>query len=115
MAYRRASGKNVPANTFENMILWNNYARLLLNEYFKDIEVWSLDESSIVSADPRTRGWFFPWETGNYTQRQIIKRVSLLVAVSSRGRIIYSMYSKNVSSLEFILFFEKMLQLLKED
>ena len=66
MKYRKASGKNALANTFENKTLRSIFATQLLNNHFRDIEIWNIVKSSIVSSDTRTRGWLFHWETGNF-------------------------------------------------
>ena len=115
MSWRKAELLSHHANSDKNKILRLLYAKELVKCYNSGVEVWNIDESAIVSTDARSRGWFWRWETGHITGRILPKRVSLLAAVSSRGRVMHCALNRTFNSDGFILVFSKMLELLEEE
>ena len=109
MTYRKACLKANNANSDLSKILRQKFIIDLTQLYNDEEEVWHFDQSTIDRTNHKSRGWFYKWETGNFTGKPLSKRISMCAGVSSRGRIIWSAHTENNNTRSMILFYSEML------
>ena len=114
MTYRKASTNSMLANSSVNRIVRQAFARQLAESYMSDQEIWHMDESSIQSISHKLSGWFFRFDTGNVTERIMRKSITLIAAISSRGRIVWAAHTEKSNTQSTILFVDQMIQLLDD-
>ena len=114
MSYRKITVRSHLSNSQPNMIVRQKFAQKFLELLESDIELFSVDQSAVVSMHPTKRGWFKPWDSGNVFGRHLSKRVNLTVAVSSKGRLFYSMHQEKNNGVAAVLFLSNLFKLLEE-
>jgi hypothetical protein len=71
-------------------------------------EVFNIDESIIRSTDQRRRGWAQAKNRILVSKALRLPQISVIAAVSSKGRVFFTINQGKTTSLTFLLFLSKL-------
>lgn len=74
----------------------------------------NIDESVLNQTDERQRGWMYPGKCNMTTTMQRLRSISIIAAVSSEGRFMFTINSGKNNSNTFMLFLIKLSNYLDE-
>ncbi len=77
-------------------------------------EVFNIDESIIRSTDHRRRGWVQAKNRILVSKALRLPQISIIAAVSSNGRVFFTINQGKTTSLTFLLFLSKLCLLLDQ-
>jgi hypothetical protein len=77
-------------------------------------EVFNIDESTIRSTDHRRRGWAQAKNWILVSKALRLPQISIIAAVSSNGRVFFTINQGKTTSLTFLLFLSKLCLLLDQ-
>ncbi len=77
-------------------------------------EVFNIDESTIRSTDHRRRGWVQAKNRILVSKALRLPQISIIAAVSSNGRVFFTINQGKTTSLTFLLFLSKLCLLLDQ-
>ena len=77
-------------------------------------EVFNIDESIIRSTDHRRRGWVQAKNRILVSKALRLPQISIIAAVSSKGRVFFTINQGKTTSLTFLLFISKFCLLLDQ-
>ena len=81
-------------------------------EYLKHLnvgrEIFNIDESIIRSTDQRKRGWVLGKNRLLVSKALRLPQISMIAAVSSKGKVLFTINKGINNSLTFLLFISKL-------
>ena len=98
--------KRVPfsGNSDRNLILRQQFAIKMIELFQQDIEIINIDETWISQTDFRRRKWKVSGTTNSLPNPLVNPRISLIVALSNRGDMYFTVSQGNTNLESFKIF-----------
>jgi hypothetical protein len=108
MTYRRLGVVGKHYDEHINLLKRQVAAQEYINILSAGREVINIDESIIRSTDQRNRGWVKPGKRIHTSKALRLPQISMIAAITSRGRIFFTINQGKTTSLTFLLFIVKL-------
>jgi hypothetical protein len=104
MKYKKIKRVPFSGNSDRNLILRQQLAIKMIELFQQDIEIINIDETWISQTDFRRRKWKVSGTTNSLPNPLVNPRISLIVALSNRGDMYFTVSQGNTNLESFKIF-----------
>ncbi len=104
MKYKKIKKIPFSGNSDRNLILRQEFAKKMIQIFEQDEEIINVDETWISQTDFRRRKWRISGTTNSLPNPIVNPRLSLIVAISNKGLLFFSISQGNTNKESFKIF-----------
>ena len=105
MRYRKVKPLSMQANSEQNLILRQRFALEFLKLDLGKKTIINIDETWLGMSDFRHTKWCLPYSTNSFSRLQIQPRISMILALDSKGVVRICLVRSNTNSKVMSVYF----------